>query len=83
MSFNFVFSFSIFCGHFIQEWDKKAVEAKDRYVKALREYEANGGDRNAGTGGGKKRGKTSKSKPAKKGKKRADSDDDDEEDESD
>jgi len=64
------------------EWEKKAVEAKERYTKLVKEFEANGGDRNAGAG--KKRSKApAKKAPAKKGKKRADSEDDDEEDESD
>lgn len=67
--------------NFTQEWEKKAVEAKERYTKLIKEFEANGGDRNAGAG--KKRSKPVKKVAAKKGKKRADSDDDDEEDESD
>lgn len=62
------------------EWDKKAVEAKERYTKLVKEYEANGGK---DTGAGKKRSKAVKKGVAKKGKKKADSeDDDDDEDES-
>lgn len=66
-----------------QEWDKKAVEAKERYLKLVKEFEANGGDRNA-TVAKKRGGKgASKKAPAKKGKKRADSEDEDEDEDSD
>jgi len=64
------------------KWEQKAVEAKDKYTKQMKEFEANGGGKEVG----KKRGgaKATRKAPAKKGKKKADSeDDDDEEDESD
>lgn len=74
---------TVFCPRFPheQEWEKKAVEAKERYTKLVKEFEANGGDRNAGVG--KKRSKGGKKTPAKKGKKQVDSDDDEEEEDSD
>jgi len=59
------------------EWEKKAVEAKERYTILVKEYEANGGGKDSGAG--KKRGKGSKKQVAKKSKKKADSDDDEEE----
>jgi len=61
------------------KWEQKAVEAKDKYTKLVKEYEANGGGKEAG----KKRGKQGRNKPAKKSKKQADSEEDDEEEESD
>lgn len=57
----------------IQEWDQKAVEAKERYTKLIKEFEANGGSKDAGSA--KKRGKTVKKAPAKKSKKKAESED--------
>lgn len=61
------------------EWEGKAAEAKERYIKALQEFEKNGG---GDTGsGGKKRGKKDSKKPVKKSKKKdSEEDDDDEED---
>lgn len=65
----------------VQKWEQKAVEAKDKYTKLVKEYEANGG---GGKDSGKKRGsKQTRKAPTKKSKKQADSEDDDEEDESD
>lgn len=63
-------------------WDQKAVEAKERYGKLLREFEANGGSKDAAPAA-KKRGKVTKKPAPKKSKKKADSDDDASEDESD
>lgn len=61
------------------EWERKAVEAKDRYTKELREFEQNGGSADAG---GKKRGGKAPAKkaPVKKSKKKAESEDDDDDD---
>lgn len=58
-------------------WDQKAVEAKERYVKLVKEFEANGGSKDAAPAA-KKRGKAAAAKkPApKKSKKKAESDDD-------
>lgn len=67
--------------HIEQEWEKKAVEAKERYTRAVKEFEANGGDRNA-TPVAKKRSKGGKKTPAKKGKKQVDSDEDEEDEDS-
>lgn len=53
------------------EWEQKAVEAKERYGKLIKEFEANGGSKDAPQG--KKRGKVAKKTPVKKSKK-ADSD---------
>jgi len=62
------------------KWEQKAVEAKDKYTKQMKEFEANGG--NKGSSGAKKRGsKQTRKAPVKKSKKRADSEDDDEEEE--
>lgn len=72
--------FSLLILH-LQEWDRKAIEAKERYTELITEFEANGGDKNAG-GAGKKR-KAVKKAPARKSKKKADSDDDEDEEESD
>lgn len=66
--FHFLFSVE-------QEWDQKAVEAKERYTKLIKEFEANGGSKDSGAG--KKRGKVVKKAPAKKSKKKADSEDED------
>lgn len=60
-----------------QEWEQKAVEAKERYTQKIREFEANGGDKNSKAPVGKKR-KAVKKTVAKK--KKADSDDDDDDD---
>lgn len=70
-------SFFCFCFPSQQKWEQKAVEAKDKYTKQMKEFEANGGGKEVG----KKRGgaKATRKAPAKKGKKKADSDDDDEE----
>lgn len=74
------FSFNDFILHLQQKWEAKAVEAKDKYTKLVKEYEANGGGKDSG----KKRGsKQTRKAPSKKTKKQADSEDDDEEDESD
>lgn len=59
----------------IQKWEKAAVDAKERYVKTLKEYEANGGGKEVG----KKRGSKQTRKAPKKSKKQADSEEDDEE----
>lgn len=69
------------------EWEAKAAEAKDKYEKAMKEFEKNGGDKSGGGGSAKKRGKGPAPKKAggggaKKSKKK-DSDEDDEEEESD
>lgn len=79
LGFSFVRFVSVSKG--TQKWEQKAVEAKERYVKQMKEFEANGGGKEVS----KKRGsKTTRKAPAKKGKKKNDSeDDDDEEDESD
>jgi len=62
------------------KWEQKAVEAKDKYTKLVKEYEANGGGKESG----KKRGsKQTRKAPSKKTKKQADSEDDEDEDESD
>jgi len=59
------------------KWEQKAVEAKDKYTKQMKEFEANGGNKSAGA---KKRGsKQTRKAPVKKSKKKADSEDDDEE----
>lgn len=60
---------------FSQEWEAKAVKAKEEYEVAMREFEANGGS-TAANGAGKKRGKASKA-PAKRSKK-AESEEEDE-----
>lgn len=66
----------------IQEWEQKAVEAKEKYGKLLKDFEANGGNKD--TAVGKKRKGVKKAAPIKKNKKKNDSeDDDDEEEESD
>lgn len=65
-----------------QEWDRKAVEAKEKYTKLLKDFEANGGDKNASPAG-KKRKAVKKVPAQKKSKKRADSEDDEDEEESD
>lgn len=67
----------------MQEWEQKAVEAKEKYSKLIKDFEANGGGKDSGVG--KKRVKNAKKAPAsKKNKKKNDSeDDDDEEEESD
>lgn len=71
--------FSIFLRSSLkQKWEQKAVEAKDKYTRQMKEFEANGGGKEVG----KKRSKQARNKGAKKGKKKQDSDDD-EEDESD
>lgn len=62
-----------------QIWEQKAIEAKKRYDKQMKEFEANGGSKDAGQA--KKRGKVVKKSPAKKSKKAED--DDSVEDESD
>lgn len=54
-----------------REWEQKAAEAKERYGKQIKEFEANGGSKDAPSG--KKRGKTPK-KPAAKKSKKPDSD---------
>lgn len=59
-----------------REWEQKAVDAKERYGKLIKEFEANGGSRDAPVN--KKRGKVTKKAPAKKSKK-ADSDESGEE----
>lgn len=64
-----------------QIWEQKAIEAKERYGRQLREFEASGGSMKD-NGGGKKRGKATKKTPVKKSKK-ADSEEDDDEEESD
>lgn len=56
------------------EWDQKAIEAKERYVKLVKEFEANGGS-NASAPAPKKRGKVTKKPAPKKSKKKADSED--------
>lgn len=63
---------NLFVFHSIQEWEQKAVEAKEAYTKLVQAYEANGGDKNVKVG---KKRKSAKKTPAKK--KKADSDDDD------
>ncbi|XP_061387841.1 high mobility group protein D-like [Musca vetustissima] len=63
------------------EWEAKALQAKENYGEAVKDFEAGGGDMSA-NGGGKKRGKAAK-KPAKKSKKAAESEDEDDDDESD
>jgi len=60
------------------EWEQKAVEMKEQYNKAVKEYEANGG---TDTGASKKR-KSKGAKPAKKAKKK-ESSEEEEDDESD
>lgn len=50
-----------------QEWDRKAVEAKERYTKQLATFEANGGSTDSPAG--KKRGKAGKKTAPKKSKK--------------
>lgn len=67
---------------FSQEWEGKAAKLKDDYTKAVQEFEKNGGDKNAGSGGAKKRSKAPAKKPVKKSKKK-DSEEEEEEDESD
>lgn len=56
------------------EWEHKAVEMKEKYNKAVQEFERNGGSKDAGS---KKKSKGAK-KVVKKSKKK-DSDDDDDE----
>uniref|UniRef100_T1E2N8 Putative high mobility group non-histone protein n=1 Tax=Psorophora albipes TaxID=869069 RepID=T1E2N8_9DIPT len=56
------------------EWENKAAEMKEKYNKAVQEYERNGGSKDAGKG---KKGKAAK-KPVKKSKKKDSEDDDDE-----
>jgi len=64
------------------EWDQKAAEAKDRYTKLIKEFEANGGSKEAA--GGRKRTKGAKKPAVKKSKKKAESEDEEaSEDESD
>ncbi|CAO1424902.1 unnamed protein product [Diamesa serratosioi] len=59
------------------EWEAKAVEAKEEYTQAMKEFERNGGDAKAAPAG-KKRGKAvAKKAPVKKSKKQ-DSDEEDE-----
>lgn len=65
-----------------QEWDRKAIEAKEKYTILLKEFEANGGDKNASPAG-KKRKAVKKAAPKKIKKRGGDSDDDEEEEESD
>jgi len=65
------------------EWDAKAVEAKDRYTKLIKEFEANGGSKDAAPAG-RKRTKGAKKPVVKKSKKKAESEDEEaSEDESD
>lgn len=64
------------------EWEAKAAEQKEKYEKAMKEFERNGGDKSSGTGG-KKRGKAPAPKKNVKKSKKKDSEDEDEEDESD
>lgn len=63
-----------------QEWEQKAVEAKERYTELIKEFEANGGDKNAKVG---KKRKAVKKAPAKKKKNDSDDDDDDDDGDSD
>jgi len=64
------------------EWEAKAAAVKKQYEVDMKDFERNGGDKNAVTS--KKRGKApAKKAPAKKGKKAADSEDGSEEEESD
>lgn len=63
------------------EWEAKAVKMKELYEQQMKEFERNGGDKNAASAG-KKRGKAPVKKPVKKSKKKDSEDDDDEEDES-
>lgn len=66
----------------LQEWDQKAAEAKDRYTKLIKEFEANGGSKEAPAG--RKRTKGAKKPAVKKSKKKAESEDEEaSEDESD
>lgn len=66
-----------------QEWDQKAVEAKERYTKLIKEFEANGGSKDAPPAG-RKRTKGAKKPAVKKSKKKAESEDEEaSEDESD
>lgn len=59
------------------EWEVKAAECKEKYAKAIQEFERNGGDTKA-PAKANKRTKAAK-KPAKKSKKAAkESDDEDE-----
>lgn len=51
-----------------QEWERKATEAKERYVKQVAAFEANGGSSDAPSSG-KKRGKAPKKAAPKKSKK--------------
>ena len=62
----------------VQEWEQKAVEMKEKYNKAVKEYEANGG---TDTGAGKKR-KSKAVKPVAKKAKKKDTSEEDEEEES-
>ena len=59
------------------EWEAKAAECKEKYAKAIQEFERNGGDTKAPTKGNK-RSKAAK-KPAKKSKKTTKESDDEEE----
>lgn len=65
------------------EWDQKAVEAKERYVKLVKEFEANGGNTKDAAPAPKKRGKVTKKPAPKKSKKKADSEDEESGEESD
>jgi high mobility group protein B2 len=53
------------------EWEAKAAQAKQNYIKALQEFERNGG------GGGESKGKKRKAKPAPKGGKKGKHSEDD------
>lgn len=65
----------------LKEWDQKAAEAKDRYTKLIKEFEANGGSKEPA---GRKRTKGAKKPAVKKSKKKAESEDEEaSEDESD
>lgn len=56
------------------EWEGKAAEMKEKYNKAVQEFERNGGSKDSG----KKKGKAAKKVSSKKNKKK-DSEDDEEE----
>lgn len=60
-----------------QEWEQKAVDAKERYTRSIKEFEANGGSKDSGAST-KKRGsggRGAKKAPIKKTKTKAESED--------
>lgn len=65
----------------LKEWEGKAVEHKERYTKAIKEFEANGGSTDRPVS--KKRGKAPKKAAKKIKKKESDEEEESAEEESD